>query len=125
MKRNLGFLLLVVAGAAQAQYANFDSEFVSPTTSLRTLVLDSETGVIAASASVGANSCSGSIAGIGKIKGDILQIKPYVKVEDGEDCVLTVKFDKGRKKATVTEENCSLYHGASCGWEGQSVTKKR
>jgi hypothetical protein len=125
MRRNFVFSLLVIAGAAHAQYANLDGEFVSPTTSLRTLVLDSETGVIAASVSVAINSCSGWVSGIGKISGDTLQVKPYVKEEGSENCVLTAKFNKSRNKATITEENCSAYHGAACAWEGQTVIKKR
>jgi hypothetical protein len=110
---------------SHAQYMRTEGNFISKSAELKTIVLDSGKGVIAASAVVTAGACSGTIAGIGKMKGTTLLIEPYVKVEGGERCVLRVNFDSEWTKAKMTEgENCAPYHGVACSWEGQEVKRK-
>ena len=108
-----------------AQYANIEGFYSSETTSLQIILLDDDSGVAAASTSVVIGGCSGTIVGIGKVSGNVLQFKPYKKEEGAEECVITATFNKKRTKATIEESQCGYYHGASCAWEGQSVNKKR
>lgn len=110
---------------SHAQYMRAEGNFVSKSAELKTIVLDSQKGVVAASAVVTAGACSGTIAGIGKMNGTTLLIEPYEKVEGGERCVLRVNFDSEWKKAKMIEgENCAPYHGDACSWEGEEVKRK-
>lgn len=119
-------LILGCVQTAQAQYADIEGTFKSDTTSLELINLDSESGVIAASAFVGLpGGCSGTVAGIGKMVGNVLEFKPYKKEEGSEDCTITVKFNKKHNKATIEEGNCGPYHGMGCGWEGQTIWRKK
>lgn len=121
--------LLTLAGMfspyAQAQYMKAEGEFSSKSVELKTIVLDSEKGVVAASAAITAGSCSGTIAGLGKMNRKTLLIEPYTKVEGGEQCVLQVEFDPKWGRAKIKEgQGCAAYHGAACSWEGQEVLRK-
>lgn len=119
------FVAGLALSSAQAQFMRAEGEFGSKSVELRTLLLDPEKGVVAASATVTEGACSGSIAGIGKMSGKALLIEPYVKVDGGEQCVLQVSFDPKWTRAKITEgKGCAAYHGASCSWEGQEVKRK-
>ncbi|WP_194727029.1 hypothetical protein [Noviherbaspirillum malthae] len=108
-----------------AQFSAVEGEYSSATTHLQVIVLDSEKGIVAAKASVVQGSCSGNIAGIGRVLERKIMIEPYIKLEGSEGCNLLVEFDSKWKTATVLENDyCMGFHGASCGWEGQSVTKR-
>lgn len=91
--------------------------------SLRTIVLDAEKGVVAASVSVWSNSCSGEVTGIGRINKNVLSIQPYTK-DSNDNCVITVTFDKTGKKAKMNDRDCMGYHGASCSFDGALSKKK-
>jgi hypothetical protein len=110
------FLILAVLPlTSHAQSMLAEGNFESKSAELKTIVLDSVKGVVAASAVVTAGACSGTIAGIGKMKGTTLFIEPYEKAEGGERCILRVNFDSKWKKAKMTEgENCAPYHGDAC-----------
>lgn len=118
----LSFLLLASA-TANAQYANVDGQFRSQMTSLDLIALDSKTGVIAASTTVVQWSCSGSVAGIGKVVKNVLTFSPYNKVDNDDACVITVTFDKNKKTAKVEGASCEMHSGAACGWEGDTVRR--
>ncbi|AOZ50775.1 hypothetical protein [Chromobacterium vaccinii] len=120
----LGFSLTTHA-ASTVSPVQVEGSFKSAPISLELIVLDSDSGTLAASTTVAQEGCSGSVAGIGKLKGNVLQFKPYKKEEGGEQCVIQVNFSPNGKSASVTETDCSYYHGASCGWEGQKVRKLR
>lgn len=90
---------------------------------LRTMVLDNETGIMAASTDVVLPPCSGEIAGLGKLEKNTLRFTPYVKTAGGQQCVISVHFNTTGKSGVITEENCLDYHGASCGWEGATLKK--
>jgi hypothetical protein len=92
--------------------------------SLRTITADSDKGTVVAHVDVGAQGCAGDFVGIGQLKGNALRLSPFVKDSDNASCVVTVSFDKTGKKAKVSEDGCTSFHGASCGFDGQ-VTKKR
>ena len=111
--------------SANAQVMRAEGDFASRNVFLRTLVLDSEKGVVAVSSAVTLGACSGEITGIGEMKAKSLRIKPYEKLEDGEDCVLQIDFSNDWQSAKLSGKNCSAYHGASCGWEGQEVKRKK
>ena len=116
---------MTAASSAHAQYMLAEGNFESETTELRTILLDKHKGIVAASAVVAQGSCSGTIAGIGTIKDRMLVIKPYVKVEGGEQCVLQAKFDAKWERVQLFEgKGCSAYHGAACALEGQTVKRK-
>lgn len=111
--------------SSYAQFLNMEGAYSSDTTHLQVIVLDSDRGIAAAKASVSQGNCSGTLSGLGEIKGRRLTIEPYVKSEEPERCRLIVEFDSKWKDATLTEnEYCKSFHGASCSWEGQSVTKR-
>jgi hypothetical protein len=126
MKLALTFLIVGMTPlSSQAQFMRAEGEFLSKSVELKTIVLDPENGVLAASTTVTRGACSGTISGIGRITGKLLQIEPYVKVEGGEQCVLQVNFDSKWKSAKISETTaCSAYRGASCAWEGQEVKRK-
>lgn len=121
----ISIILMTISVTAHAQYIQAGGDFQSSSTELRTILLDAEKGVLAAQTVVASGSCSGTFAGIGQIKGRILLLEPYSKIEGAEMCLVKIEFDQKWKSARITEgEGCSAYHGASCGWEGQ-VLKKR
>lgn len=119
----LCLLLAVSATAADARNAHIDGSYRSPTTSLDMIVLDGTKGVIAASTVVAMPGCSGSVAGIGTVAGDELKFSPYVKAAPDDACVITVRFDKRRRMATIRGEGCMNHSGAACGWEGDTVKR--
>lgn len=120
------FAAIAVIPAAHAQYMLAEGVFTSKTAELKTIVLDVEKGVVAASATVAQGSCSGTIAGIGTMNDTTLLIKPYVKAEGGEQCVLQAKFDANWERVKIAEgKGCAAYHGAACGWEGQTVKRRK
>lgn len=93
--------------------------------SVRTIVLDLESKQIAVSSGVISGACSGGISGVGTLVSNVLRFKPYKPFEGSENCTMTITFGSKGKTATVEENECSAYHGAACGWEGQSVRKIR
>jgi hypothetical protein len=113
--------LLLASATATAQYANVEGRFRSQGTSLDLIALDSELGVIAATSTVVQGSCSGSVAGVGKVIKNVLTFSPYMKVDKDDACVITVTFDKNRNTAKVQGSSCSMHSGAACGWEGDTV----
>jgi hypothetical protein len=120
----LSFLLLS-STAANAQYANVEGQFRSQVTSLDLIALDSESGVIAATTTVVVGSCSGSVAGVGKVVKNVLTFSPYTKVDKDDSCVITVTFDRQKNTAKVQGAACSMHSGAACGWEGDIVRRVR
>lgn len=92
--------------------------------SVRTLILDSETGEVAAEVVTGAPGCGGGFVGIGELKEGVLALKPWRKEEGAEECVVTLRFDPTGKSATIEESECSYYHGAACAFSG-TVKKAR
>ncbi len=117
--------LFVCSASANAQYANIDGTFRSTSTTLRLIPLDSEKGVIAAETVVTQGGCSGSIAGVGKMSGNVLKFSPYVKVDQADVCEVTVLFDKKRNSATISAEGCMAHSGAACGWEGGTMKRSK
>ncbi|MBB3117705.1 hypothetical protein [Pseudoduganella violacea] len=124
MKNHLLPALLFISINAHAQFMQAEAVFSSKSVRLKTLLLDPEKGIVAASATVTQGACSGHIAGIGKINGRTLLLEPYVKAESHEQCVLQVSFDQKWTKGKVEGKNCAAYLGTSCGWEGQEVYRK-
>lgn len=122
-KRALLSFLLLASAAANAQYANVEGRFRSQTTSLDLIALDSESGVIAATTTVVQGSCSGSVAGVGKVVKDVLTFSPYTKFDKNDACVITVSFDKQKSTAKVEGDSCSNHSGTACGWEGDTVRR--
>ena len=118
-------LLFFTCASANAQYANVEGQFRSPSTSLDLIALDSEAGVIAATTTVVQGSCSGSVAGVGKVVKNVPTFSPYVKAEKNDACVFTVTFDKNKDTATVKGKSCMAYSGAACGWEGDTVRRAK
>ncbi len=57
--------------------------------------------------------CVGSIEGFGPLSGDTITL---TKEKDGRVCTIAIKF--AGETAAISENNCSDYHGASCGFHG-------
>ncbi|MES2907951.1 MAG: hypothetical protein V4688_02205 [Pseudomonadota bacterium] len=122
--------LLIVAGlfissAAFAQFMRVEGEFISPTVSGQIILLDPEKGIVAAKTEVVSGSCSGTVSGIGQIKGHTLTFSPYVKAEGAVECLITMSFDPTWKQVKILGQGCSSYSGGACGWEGQTATRRR
>jgi hypothetical protein len=117
--------LSAASTVAFAQYADIEGDYETGGASLQIIAMDDQVGVMVASASVVAPPCSGGVTGIGTITGDTLRFTPYKKTEGAEACSVTVKFSKNHKKASIDGDGCSAYFGASCGFEGQIVVKRR
>lgn len=60
-----------------------------------------------------ASGCSGSINGIGTLSGNTMTL---IKKEEDQVCTITAKFSGDA--AELSEDNCSGYHGAACGFSG-------
>lgn len=131
MKRTLyAAALLSVAICSQSalcQSMQAEGNFASQGLELKTIVLDLDEGMMAATTSVTSGACSGTISGLGKIKGKLLILKPYAPSPGTEACTLHVEFDDKWKSVKITEEGrgCAAYHGAACAWEGQKAIRKK
>ena len=110
--------------SAWAQYRQVEGTYTSPALEVRVILLDADRGIAAARAEVVSGSCSGSIAGIGEVRGRILTITPYEKTEGGESCRLELEFDRPWKQVKATGYGCQVFSGAACGFEGQSARKR-
>lgn len=120
----MGLALLLAASAAQAQYARAQANYRSEQLDVRVVLLDRETGVAAASATLTQGACSASLAGIGQLRRRTLELTPYVKQPDGESCRLVLSFDeKWSRVSAATHGNCAPYGGAACEWSGQSAAR--
>lgn len=123
--KKLMYALLFFSLRAHGQFMQAEGDFLSPSTRIKTLLLDPEKGIVAASATITEGPCSGHLAGIGKISGRILLLEPYVKVEGGEQCLLQIVFNPKWTKGKITEgKTCTVYHGVACGWEGQEIQRR-
>lgn len=60
-----------------------------------------------------ASGCAGSIEGAGALSGNTMVLS---KKEDDQVCAITIKFSGDT--AELSEDNCSGYHGAACGFSG-------
>jgi len=78
-----------------------------------------ESSNINVSLGVGAPGCGGEIEGVGSFSENILTL---TRKEDDQTCTLTVTF--AGETATVKEDSCSFYHGASCSFSGQLTRQK-
>lgn len=108
---------------ANAEFARSEGTYSSKTLLARVILLDSKNGTVAASLVISVGTCSGSIAGIGKIVSEKLVISSYEKA-DNDACRVTIEFDKSWKKIATSENaECSDYHGSSCSWDGHSAVK--
>ena len=126
MKQLIAICVLGLSSCvAFAQYAKVDGQFRSKNTSLDLIALDSESGVIAASTTVTQGSCSGSVAGVGKVVKNVLQFSPYTKGDRSDTCVIKVTFEKGWNAAKIEADGCMRHSGASCGWEGDVVRRAK
>ncbi|CAN7717256.1 hypothetical protein [Duganella sp. LjRoot269] len=127
MKKLLIFCsLMVLFKSALAQFANADGAYVSNDVHLQVIVLETDKGTVAASTSVTRGACAGEIAGLGKITEKKMVFSPYAKEPGGEACLVTVEFDaKFQRGRIFANESCTIYHGASCSWEGQTISKEK
>jgi hypothetical protein len=129
MTKNFILFWILLATAwpmAFAQFANADGAYGTNGVRLQVIVLETDKGTIAASTTVTQGACAGEIAGLGKITGTKMLFSPYAKEEGGESCTVTVEFDSKFQKGRISaNESCRVYHGASCGWEGQTLSKDR
>ncbi|MDB5913061.1 MAG: hypothetical protein JWP22_1736 [Ramlibacter sp.] len=114
----------LISGVASAQYMLAEGTYSSREADVRVVLLDSEKGVAAASVAVALGGCSGTVAGIGQIRARILAITPYAKVPGGESCRVELAFDAAWKRVKIIAHECQAYHGASCGFEGQTATRR-
>jgi len=114
-------LTLLYSSICNANYL-VEGNYFTFNTSLHVILLNDDDGVVAASTTtVGGRDCSGTVAGLGKLIGQKI-IVPLN--EDGNKCDIIIEFDKTFTRAKITEKGvCDPYHGAACGWEGQTLKK--
>lgn len=123
-------LLLSAAQAAtpllQRLYGEYSAEKPFSTT-LRIVVVGeghkADERLIAAEIFVGTPGCSGSFTGVGKVEKDRLVLRTYKPKDPAEACTVTVELNKTGKVATLSESNCSSYHGGACEFSGTLTSK--
>jgi hypothetical protein len=59
------------------------------------------------------SGCVGSIEGFGSLSGDTITMR---KEKNGRSCTIAIRF--AGAMAEISENNCSDYHGATCGFRG-------
>jgi hypothetical protein len=118
------FLAAVSSGTSWAQFARAEGTYSSRASSARVILLDGEKGVAAASVQVLSGACSGSVAGIGEIRGRLLTITPYEKIPGEESCKIELAFDGAWRNVKITGQGCQAYSGAACGFEGQTAARR-
>lgn len=113
-------LTLFYSSICNANYL-VEGNYFTFNTSLHVILLNDDGVVAASTTTVGGGGGSGSVAGLGKLIGQKM-IVPLN--EDGNKCDIIVEFDKTFTRAKITENGvCYPYHGAACGWEGQTLKK--
>jgi hypothetical protein len=71
----------------------------------------------------GPRGCSGDVRGVAKAV-DATTIVLATKREAERSCRLTMKFSEAFRKVTITGQDCSYYHGASCSFDGSVERNK-
>jgi hypothetical protein len=79
--------------------------------------------LIAAEILVGTPGCSGSFTGVGTVEKDRIILRTYKPKDPSEACTVTVEVNKTGKAVTLSESNCSYYHGAACEFSGTLTSK--
>jgi hypothetical protein len=128
--RSLAFIvaLLLLSGTASAQsrpdiartYEGKDPWSIE----VRTIMLDPDSGAVAAQVTIATPGCLGDFAGTGTLSGTVLELRPSKPEEGSEDCVVTMTFDKTGKTATLAEDQCSYFHGMQCEFSGKVKAKR-
>lgn len=116
--------LAAAAGSGEAQGLRVEGSYAAEGAKLLVVVLDRDSMAVAASSTVVNGACSGRIAGSGSIRNHTLRLIPHGNKDEPGSCVLEVKFSKDGKRATVTGQRCEEFHGAACGWEGQTLLRR-
>lgn len=62
---------------------------------------------------VSSENCAGNIEGSAQLNGKILTLR---KKESNQNCIITANFNNDQVK--VSEDDCMLYHGTTCGFSG-------
>ena len=62
---------------------------------------------------VSTENCAGNIEGRAQL---ICMTLTFRKKENDQTCIITAQFNNNR--VTVSEEDCTLYHGMACGFSG-------
>ncbi|UMR31581.1 hypothetical protein MJ904_05015 [Massilia sp. MB5] len=83
------------------------------------VTLKPEDGYVAAELVVAEPGCSGGIAGVGQVKGNLMTLSQYMANKDESACVVTMQFDEKGTVVKVSESSCSDFHGASCNFFGE------
>lgn len=123
-------LLLALALATSAASAQFNARaqasYRSETLDLQLIWLDDESATAAVSATLSQGSCSGSLAGLGRMSQRRLVIEPYRKLPQGEDCRLVLDFDaRWNEVRSSTQGHCAPYAGAACEFAAQTARRQR
>ena len=92
---------------------------------LQIVALDFESHQFGVAAKTGdAHGCSGDLRGIAKAI-DAATLVLAKKKEADRSCRLTLKFSDAFRKVTVSGDDCSFFHGASCSFDGTLDRKKQ
>lgn len=122
----LYFFALLCSNASNANPYLAEGFYSSSSTKLHLIILNKSEGVVAASTVVTQGACSGRISGIGKMVDNTVTLSAYTPQEEGGQCNMTIEFNSSFTNAKITEgDGCSFFHGAACGWEGQTVSKRK
>jgi len=108
--------------SAVAQGIAPDGAYSSPGASLQVIVLDDSAGTTIASTTVVRGQCTGTVSGKATVTGHTLKITPSSNPLSA--CRVIAEFDAKWNQVTLRENDaCYTFHGASCGWEGQKVSR--
>lgn len=122
------FFVLFLAGQAHAEDINIVGKYVlkyKTVSGSLDIKRDDKTGLYNVDTSIesgGNSSCGAMFGGSGKLEANVLKLK--AGDQEAPDCVVTIKFSKDGKKASMSEDACFYYHGASCSLDGDFTKKK-
>lgn len=111
----IGVMLIALSGTGTASAQSFAGNYEDNRNGrYSTLAIsDAGGGRYRVNADIGVPRCMGTLNGIGRMSGDALVVSQR---EAGQTCTLTIR--RRGNALSVSQNNCSMLHGASCEFTG-------
>lgn len=116
----LVFVLLMLEGCGQ-NFQAFSGKYSSDTNGATLFVeFQPKTGTKRIDANIGVESaeCTGAFEGSGEPTDLTLILSPKKLEQGAENCKIQLVKDKQSSKITISENECSYYHGMACSFAG-------
>lgn len=111
----IGALLIALSGTGSASAQSLAGHYEDNRNGrYSTLTIsDAGGGRYRVNADIGVPRCMGTLNGTGRMSGDALVVSQR---EGGQTCTLTIR--RRGNALSVSQNNCSMFHGASCEFTG-------